>query len=91
MSERNAATLSIGELHQNPTRMFREVKAGATYTVTDHGEPVAEIVACRQPRWVSSEEIDSLLRELGADDAWAREIAADRAAVDIADPWERVQ
>lgn len=84
-------TISIGELRQNPTRMLREVKAGATYTVTDHGEPVAEITARRQPRWVSSEEVDLLLRELGADDAWAREIAADRAEVDIADPWGRVE
>lgn len=84
-------TISIGELRQNPTRMLREVKAGATYTITDHGEPVAEIAARRQPRWVPSEEIDSLLRELGADDAWAREIAVDRAAVNIADPWKRVE
>lgn len=84
-------TISIGELRQNPTRMLREVKAGATYTITDHGEPVAEIAARRQPRWVPSEEIDSLLRELGADDAWAREIAVDRTAVDIADPWQRAE
>lgn len=84
-------TISIGELRQNPTQMLREVKAGATYTITDHGEPVAEVAARRQPRWVPSEEIDSLLRELGADGAWAREIAADRAAVDIADPWDRIE
>lgn len=84
-------SISIGELRQNPTRMLREVKAGATYTITDHGEPVAEITARRQPRWVPSEEVDFLLRELGADDAWTREIAADRAAVDITDPWERVE
>ena len=84
-------TISVGELRQNPTRMLREVRAGATYTVTDHGEPIAEIVARRQPRWVPGGEIDSLLRELGADEAWAREIAAERAAVDVVDPWERVE
>lgn len=84
-------TISVGELRQNPTRMLREVKAGATYTVTDHGEPIAEIAVRRQPRWVSGDEIDSVLRELGADEAWAQEIAAERAAVDVADPWERVK
>lgn len=84
-------TISIGELRQNPTRMLREVKAGAIYTITDHGEPVAEVVARRHPRWVPSGEVDSLLRELGSDDAWAREIVADRAGVDIADPWDRAE
>lgn len=84
-------TISIGELRQNPTRMLREVKAGATYTVTDHGEPVAEIAARKHPRWVPGDEIDSVLRELGADDVWAREIAIERAAVDVTDPWERVE
>lgn len=83
-----ANTISIGELRQNPTRMLREVKAGATYVITDHGEPVAEITARREPRWVPVEELDALLRDLGADETWAREIAADRALVEVADPWE---
>lgn len=84
-------TISIGQLRQNPTRMLREVKSGATYTVTDHGEPIAEIVARQRPNWVPGEEVDAVLRELGADELWAQEIAAERAAVDVADPWERVE
>lgn len=80
-------TISVGELRQNPTRMLREVRAGATYTVTDHGEPIAEVAARRRPHWVPVDEFDSLLRELGADEAWAREIATERAAIDVADPW----
>jgi antitoxin (DNA-binding transcriptional repressor) of toxin-antitoxin stability system len=84
-------TISVGELRQNPTRMLREVKAGATYTITDHGEPIAEIRARRQPRWVPGDEIGSLLRELGADEAWAREIATERAAFDVVDPWEHIE
>lgn len=84
-------TISIGQLRQNPTQMLREVRAGATYTVTDHGEPIAEIAARRQPRWVPGAEVDSVLRELGADQVWAREIATERAAVDVVDPWERVE
>ncbi len=82
-------TISIGELRQNPTQMLREVRRGASYTITDHGEPVADVVAHRTPRWVPSEEVNALLRELGADSAWAREIAADRAMVEAPDPWQR--
>ncbi len=81
-------TISIGELRQNPTRMLREVKAGATYTITDHGEPIAEVAFRRQPNWVPAAEINSLLCELGADEAWAQEIATERANVDVVDPWE---
>ena len=84
-------TISIGELRQNPTRMLREVRAGATYTITDHGEPVAQVISRPKPRWVPSEEIDDLLRELGGDEIWAAELAEDRAAVDMADPWEQAQ
>lgn len=83
--------ISVDELRQNPTPMLRDVKAGATYMVADHGEPFAEISARRQARWVPSDEVDSLLRELGADERWAREIAADRAALDVIDPWGRVE
>lgn len=84
-----AKTISVGQLRQNPTPMLREVRAGATYTITDHGDPVAEITATRRSRWVAAEDVDALLRELGSDDAWAREIAQDRAAVELDDPWER--
>lgn len=84
-----AKTISIGELRQNPTRMLREVKGGATYTITDRGEPVAEVAAVHQPRWTPSEDVDTVLRELGPDDAWAGEISADRDAEKPTDPWER--
>ncbi len=83
--------ISVGELRQNPTRMLREVKAGATYTVTDHGEPIAEITARRSPRWVPAEDLDDVLTQLGADAHWADEIAAERAAAELADPWGRAE
>lgn len=84
-------TISIGELRQNPTRMLREVKAGATYVITDHGEPVAEVAPRRGQRWVPAADVDALLRELGTADAWAREIAETRAAEGADDPWERAR
>ena len=86
-------TISVGELRQNPTRMLRDVKAGATYVITDHGEPVAEIASKRERRWVPAAEVDALLHALGPDNAWAREIAAARTAEGTGDegtddPWE---
>ena len=84
-------TISIGELRQNPTRMLREVKAGAIYTITDHGEPVAEVAGLHGPCWVRGMEVDELLKELGADDSWARDIATGRAAESPTDPWVRVE
>jgi prevent-host-death family protein len=83
-----ANTISVGELRQNPTRMLREVKAGATYVITDHGEPVAEVAPRREQRWVPSAEVDALLRALGPDDGWTRDIADARAAEDAEDPWD---
>ncbi|HLS34249.1 MAG TPA: type II toxin-antitoxin system prevent-host-death family antitoxin [Brevibacterium sp.] len=82
-----AHTISVGQLRQNPTRMLRDVRAGATYTITDHGESVAAVVPRSEPRWVPSEEVGALLRTLGTDEDWAREIDADRAAEDASDPW----
>ncbi|MFT4212653.1 MAG: type II toxin-antitoxin system prevent-host-death family antitoxin [Microbacterium sp.] len=38
----------MGELRQNPTWMLREVKAGAVYVITDHGEPIAEVAPRRE-------------------------------------------
>lgn len=80
-------TISVGQLRQNPTQMLREVRAGAKYTVTDHGEPIATISGTQEQRWVPVEQLDELLRDLGADQTWGDELAAERAATQISDPW----
>ena len=54
--------ISIGQLRQNPTAMIRGVKAGETYTLTDRGQPVAEIRPHPDDRWVPAEQVDELLR-----------------------------
>lgn len=82
-----AHTISIGQLRQNPTRMLRDVRSGARYTITDHGEPVASVTSIRTARWVPSEDVDALLRELGADAEWAREVDEARADENVSDPW----
>lgn len=81
-------SISVGELRQNPTRMLRDVRAGATYTITDHGEPVAEVAGIRRRRWVPGEEVAAFLGELGEDVVWANELASDREEQDLPDPWE---
>lgn len=80
-------TISIGELRQNPTRMLRDVKRGATYTITDRGEPIAQVASHQEIQWVPGAQINSLLQELGADPDWAREIDAQREAEEMKDPW----
>jgi hypothetical protein len=45
-------------------------------------------VSRRAPRWIPIDELNVLLRELGSDDAREREMAADRAVVEMADPWD---
>ena len=88
MTETMGKTISVGQLRQNPTQMLREVRAGATYTITDHGEPVAEVAGSRRQTWIPASQVDALLKELGADVEWAREIAEGRAAEPVTDPWE---
>lgn len=80
-------TISVGQLRQNPTQMLRDVRSGAVYVVTDRGEPVAQVSSRRPTAWTPSADVDALLRELGSDDAWAREIAEDRTAEEAIDPW----
>lgn len=82
-------TISIRELRQNPTRMLQEVKDGAAYTITDRGRPIASVTGVRETRWVPSEDVGSLLRELGGDAEWEAEIAEKRAAESPADPWDQ--
>lgn len=81
-------TISVGELRQNPTRMLREVRSGAVYAITDRGEPVAKITGTQRQRWIPSEDLNELLQELGADEAWLDALEEMRAAESPRDPWE---
>ncbi|MGO1948895.1 MAG: type II toxin-antitoxin system Phd/YefM family antitoxin [Mycobacteriaceae bacterium] len=87
-------TISVGQLRKNPTQMLREVRNGATYTITDHGEPVAEVTP-RRHRWVAGEEVRAFFKERLEDEnrpdaeAWIREIEDLRDAEPLRDPWEQ--
>lgn len=81
--------ISVGALRQNPTRMLREVRRGATYTVTDHGEPIAEITGIELRPWVSRADVLALFEDLHPDHAWSRELDEYRRGEPARDPWER--
>ncbi len=80
-------TISIGQLRQNPTQMIRDVKQGVVYTLTDRGQPVAEIAPYRPARWRTGREVSAVFARLGPDPLWAREAAALRADDEPRDPW----
>ena len=89
-----AREISVGELRQNPTQMLRDVRDGATYTVTDRGRPIAKVVPFTGPTWVPSEDVDALFRELAAQEppgfreAWQEEIRENRKHFEMRDPFE---
>lgn len=81
-------SISIGQLRQNPTAMIREVKGGAVYTLTDRGQPVADIAPHRPAAWRSGSEAAAILDELGPDrlsEAEAEQCRAEEAGP--RDPW----
>lgn len=84
-------TISVGQLRQNPTQMLRNVRAGAIFTVTDHGEPIAQVVPLRQSSWVPIDQVNQILEELPADPEWAAEIYQDRWGDHPRDPWKKNQ
>lgn len=80
-------TISIGQLRQNPTDMIRDVRQGATYTLTDRGQPVADISPHRPARWRTGREVGAVLAQLGADPLWIEEARQVRADDELRDPW----
>ena len=84
-------TISIGQLRQNPTGMIRDVKHGATYTLTDRGQPVADIAPHRPARWRTGGEVGTLLAELGPDPLWIAEAGRLSADDRVRDPWAPIE
>ena len=79
--------ISIGQLRQNPTEMIRDVKQGATYILTDRGQPVADIAPHRPARWRRGSEVAALLAQLGPDPLWRAEEEQLRSDEQPRDPW----
>ena len=74
--------ISLRELRNEISRILREVEAGASFTVTVHGRPVARLApndTAGYPRRLVDRE--TLLRTFTEppDEAWAADLAAMRA------------
>lgn len=80
-------SISIGQLRQNPTQMIRDVKQGTTYTLTDRGQPVADIAPHRPARWRTGGEAGAVLAQLGPDPLWIEDVRRLRADDELHDPW----
>ncbi|MCL1898159.1 MAG: type II toxin-antitoxin system prevent-host-death family antitoxin [Micrococcales bacterium] len=81
-------TISVGHLRQNPTQMLRQVQAGQTYVITNHGVPVAQVAPIKQHRWVKYEDVKDVLSQPETT-GWAEDLRKQRAETDMLDPWDR--
>jgi prevent-host-death family protein len=79
-------SITVGQLRQNPTRMLNDVQDGETYTITNHGRPIADVVPHRESAWVPVDTVRELLAASG-DPAWADELRGQRGDDDLRDPW----
>jgi antitoxin (DNA-binding transcriptional repressor) of toxin-antitoxin stability system len=68
--------------------MLRAVRAGAVYTVTDRGEPIADIAPHRSGPWRPAGEVEDVLRKLGMNRAWLDDQSALRDDVELPDPFQ---
>lgn len=83
--------ISVGQLRQNPTAMLRAVRAGETYTVTDRGQPIADIAPHREGPWRAASVVGGVLKKLGPDLPWLERQQALRDEVELRDPFERAR
>ena len=79
--------ITIGQLRQNPTAMLRAVRGGEVYTVTDRGEPIADIAPHRSGPWRPASVVEDVLKKLGPSAAWLEDQGALRDDVDLRDPF----
>jgi len=70
--------------------MLRDVRTGSVWTITDHGEPIAEVRPLHPGPWLASEDVAALLRELGSDEHWAAQLSEDRQQVEFHDHWDAI-
>ncbi len=92
-------TIKQSELRNNNAEIMRRVADGESFTVTVHGQPVADLVphqrqCTRRRRLVSAAEFDAALAQLPPVDAeqWRRDLAEvdDIFGDDLpTDPWEQ--
>jgi prevent-host-death family protein len=84
--EQHSREITVGQLRQNPTQMLSDVQDGATYTITTHGRPIADVVPHATSAWVPIEAVRDFLARPG-DAEWADELRAQRTEQEMRDPW----
>ena len=91
-------TIKQSELRNNNAEIMRRVADGESFTVTVHGQPVADLIPhqrqTHQRRLVPAAEFDAALAQLPPVDAeqWRRDLAEadDIFGEDLpTDPWEQ--
>jgi prevent-host-death family protein len=77
------------ELRNNISAVLRAAEAGATYTVTVDGRPVAELGPARPRQWISRDAVETLLTT-PTDEGLLVDVAEhDLDAGLTGDPWTR--
>ncbi|MGH3588773.1 MAG: type II toxin-antitoxin system Phd/YefM family antitoxin, partial [Pseudonocardia sp.] len=91
-------TIRQSELRNHNAEIMRRVAEGESFTVTVHGQPVADLVPHQRdrakPRAIPAAALDEALAAAGPGpdpELWERDMAALDALVDddLVDPWER--
>jgi prevent-host-death family protein len=85
-------TIPQRELRNNIGEILREAEAGAEFTITVRGRPVARLGPASETRRVDvpAELVQALLRETPVDAGFARDVAGLREAeAPVEDPWPR--
>lgn len=91
-------TIRQSDLRNNNAEIMRRVAEGESFTITVHGQAVADLVphqrASPRRRLVPAAELDAILKGTGPNpdpDLWEQDMAALDALVDddLTDPWER--
>ena len=84
-------TISVGQIRQNPTRMIREVRDGASYVLTDHGVPTARIIPFK-PAPVGRRTTEEVLELLARPSTplWDRDRREFRESLEFRDPWSEI-
>ncbi len=81
-------TVPVGKLRQNPTEYLRAVADGASFVITNHRRPIADLVPHHDTSGVTGAEVMQRLRKVHSDGDWLDELREWREAESGRDPWQ---
>lgn len=78
------------ELRNRSAEVLRDAEAGAEFTITVGGRPVAVLGPQPRNQWIAKNELLTLLRSLPADPRLIEDVAdLGGTLADLDDPWQR--